>query len=69
MKSGREAALTKRSTAKPRNITLPKEAMKILVKLERAKNFNSKRKYNKELDKLIVLYPEMQIAIEEMKIK
>ena len=41
--------------------------MKILVKLEYAKNFNNKRRYNKELDKLIVEYPEM--AEEIMKLK
>lgn len=67
MKSGREAALTKRSRVKPRNITLPKEGMKILVKLERAKNVGSKRKYNKELDKLLIDYPEMETAIKAMR--
>ena len=67
MKSGRESALANKTKIKPRNVTLPKEAMKILVKLEYAKNFNNKRRYNKELDKLIVEYPEM--AEEIMKLK
>jgi len=67
MKSGREAALANKTKIKPRNVTLPKEAMKILVKLEYAKNFNNKRRYNKELDKLIVQYPEMSEEIMKLK--
>jgi hypothetical protein len=69
MKSGRESALANKTKIKPRNITLPKEAMKILVKLEYAKNFNNKRRYNKELDKLIVEYPEMKDHIMKLKMQ
>ena len=67
MKSGRESALANKTKIKPRNVTLPKEAMNILVKLEYAKNFNNKRRYNKELDKLIVKYPEMTEEIMKLK--
>ena len=67
MKSGRESALANRTRVRPRNVTLPKEAMKILVKLEYAKNYKDKTRYNNILDRLIKEYPEM--AEEIMKLK
>ena len=67
MKSGRESALANRTRVRPRNVTLPKEAMKILVRLEYAKNYKDKTRYNNILNRLIVEYPEM--AEEIMKLK
>jgi hypothetical protein len=69
VKSGRESALANKTKIKPRNVTLPREAMKILVKLEYAKNFNNKRRYNKELDKLIAEYPDMAEHIMKLRLQ
>jgi hypothetical protein len=69
MKSGRESALSNRTRVKPRNVTLPKEAMKILVKLEYAKNYKDKTRYNNILNKLIKEYPKMKDRIMELKLK
>lgn len=63
MKSARESALLNRSKVRPDNVSMPKEAKKILVRLERAKSYGSKRKYNKELDNLITEYPHMSEQI------
>ena len=67
MKSARESALLNTSRARPGKVSMPEEATKILVKLERAKAYGSKRKYNKELDKLINEYPEMSEAITKLR--
>ena len=69
MKSGRESALANKTKIKPRNVTLPKEAMKILVKLEYAKNYKDKTRYNNILDRLIKEYPEMAEDIMKLKLK
>jgi hypothetical protein len=69
MKSGRESALANRTRVRPRNVTLPKEAMKILVKLEYAKNYKDKTRYNNILDRLIKEYPEMSDQILQLKLK
>ena len=69
MKSGRESALANRTRVRPRNVTLPKEAMKILVKLEYAKNYKDKTRYNNILDRLIKEYPEMAEEIMKLKSK
>jgi hypothetical protein len=67
MKSGRESALANKTKVKPRNVTMPKEAMKIAVRLETARNYKDKTRYNNILKKLADEYPEM--AEEIMKLK
>jgi hypothetical protein len=67
MKSGREAALTRRHRIVPRSVVLPKRAIKLLVKLEYAKNYNDKTRYNNILDKLSTDYPEMSEQIMLLK--
>lgn len=42
---------------------MPREAMKILVKLERLRNYNNKRKYNSQLRKLAEAYPDHEASI------
>jgi hypothetical protein len=69
MKSGRKSALTKTDKIKSRNITLPKEAMKLLVQLEYAKNYKDKTRYNNILDRLDREYPEMSEQILNLKLK
>lgn len=69
MKSGRESALANKTKIKPRNVTLPKEAMKILVRLEYAKNYKDKKRYNNILDRLMKEYPEMSDQILQLKLK
>lgn len=66
MKSARESALLNRSAVRPGKVSMPEEANKILVKLERAKSYGSKRKYNKELEKLVTEYPEMTEQIMKL---
>ncbi len=63
MKSSREGALSQRSSVKPGKIDLGPEATKILKRLERARNYGAKRKYNAELQKLIKEYPEFHASI------
>ena len=67
MKSGRESALLNRSAVRPGRVSMPEEATKILVRLERAKSYGSKRKYNKELEKLITEYPDMTEQIMALR--
>jgi hypothetical protein len=69
MKSGRKSALTKSNKAKSRNVTLPKEAMKLLIRLEYAKNYKDKTRYNNILDRLTAEYPEMSDQILQLKLK
>ena len=66
MKSNREAALTRRDRVKPRNVTMPKEAMKLLVRLEYARNYKDKTRYNNILKKLADQYPEFAESIEKL---
>jgi hypothetical protein len=66
MKSNREAALTHKYKVKPRNVTMPKGAMKILVRLETARNYNDKTRYNNILKKLTDEYPEYAESIESL---
>jgi hypothetical protein len=66
MKSNREAALTRRHKVKSRNITMPKEAMKLLVRLEYAKNYKDKTRYNNILNKLNEEYPEFSDSIQAL---
>lgn len=63
MKSARQSAMGNTLPVKPRNITMPREAMKILVKLERLRNYNNKRKYNSQLRKLAEAYPDHEASI------
>jgi len=63
MKSSRASALSQKSSAKPGHIDLGPEAAKILKRLERARNYGAKRKYNSELQKLIKEYPEFHASI------
>ena len=69
MKSNREKALSQASTSKPGKINLGPEANKILKRLERARNYNSKRKYNAELSKLSTQYPEFAASIQMLEWK
>jgi hypothetical protein len=69
MKSGRKSALTKTNKAKSRNVTLPKEAMKLLTRLEYARNYKDKTRYNNILNKLTAEYPEMSEQILQLKFK
>ena len=69
MKSGRKAALSRSDRVKSRNVTLPKEAMKLLVQLEYAKNYEDKTRYNNILDRLDRAYPEMSEQILKLKLK
>jgi hypothetical protein len=66
-KSARESALLNRSIVRPGKVSMPKEATKILVRLERAKSYGSKRKYNKELESLAKQYPEMNEEIMKLR--
>ena len=66
MKSNREAALTRRDRVRPRNVTMPKEAMKLLVRLEYARNYKDKTRYNNILKKLVDQYPEYKESIEKL---
>jgi|LauGreDrversion4_1035100.scaffolds.fasta_scaffold20327_7 hypothetical protein len=66
MKSNREAALTRRDKVKPRNVTMPKEAMKIAVRLETARNYKDKTRYNNILKKLADEYPDYAESIESL---
>ena len=68
MKSARESALINRSQARPGRIDLPREANAVLKKLEMAKVYGSKRKYNNELRKLAEQYPDMADEILKLKI-
>ena len=63
MKSNRQAALSKGAVVKSRNVSMPKEAIKVLINLERARNYGSKRKYNAELNKLAKNHPEFSESI------
>ena len=69
MKSGRKAALSRNDRVKSRNVTLPKEAMKLLVQLEYARNYKDKTRYNNILDRLDRAYPEMSEQILKLKLK
>lgn len=69
MKSNKEKALTQVSTSKPGKINLGPEANKILKRLERARNYNSKRKYNAELSKLSTEYPDFVDMIKTLEWK
>ena len=51
---------------KPRNVTMPKEAMKIAVRLETARNYKDKTRYNNILKKLADEYPEYAQSIEPL---
>ena len=66
MKSNREAALTRRDRVRPRNVTMPREAMKLLVRLEYARNYKDKTRYNNILKKLVDQYPEYAESIEKL---
>ena len=66
MKSNREAALTRRDRVRPRNVTMPREAMKLLVRLEYARNYKDKTRYNNILKKLVDQYPEYTESIEKL---
>ena len=68
MKSGRESALINKSLAKPSGVEMPQEAMLILKKLQLAKAYGSKRKYEKELVKLAQQYPHMSEEIFKLKV-
>jgi hypothetical protein len=67
MKSARESALINRSQVKPSRIDLSREANVVLKKLEMAKAYGSKRKYNNELKKLAEQYPDMADEILKLK--
>jgi hypothetical protein len=69
MKSGRKSALSRNNKVKARNVTLPKEAMKLLVQLEYAKNYEDKTRYNNILDRLDRAYPDMSEQILKLKLK
>lgn len=69
MKSNKEKALSQTSTAKPGRVNLGPEATKILKRLERARNYNSKRKYNAELSKLSTEYPDFVDMIKTLEWK
>lgn len=68
MKSSRESALNTVSSVKPGKVAMPKEALQILDKLQKAKVYGSKRKYNKELQKLADAYPDMAAQIFQLKV-
>ena len=51
-----------------RRVDLPKEAMDILKRLQAAKVYGSKRKYNKVLQDLADSYPEMASDIFKLKV-
>jgi hypothetical protein len=63
MKSPRESALAQTSSVRPGHIDLGPEATKILKRLERARNYGAKKKYNAELQKLIKEYPDFHASI------
>ncbi len=67
MKSARESALLNRSQAKPSGVDLPREANEILKRLQTARMYGSKRKYDKELRKLADQYPAMADEILSLK--
>jgi hypothetical protein len=67
MKSARESALINRSQARPNRIDLPREANAVLKKLEIAKAYGSKRKYDNELRKLAEQYPDMADEIFKLR--
>ena len=69
MKSNKEKALSQVSTAKPGRLNLGPEATQILKRLERARNYNSKRKYNAELVKLSTQYPVFVDMIKALEWK
>lgn len=66
MKSGREAALSRRDRVRSRNVTMPKEAMKIAVRLETARNYKDKTRYNNILTKLMNEHPEYAESIKSL---
>jgi hypothetical protein len=68
MKSSRDKSMLNPSKAKPSGVDLPKEAMDILKKLQAAKVYGSKTKYNKELQKLADSHPEMASDIFKLKV-
>jgi hypothetical protein len=63
MKSSRQAALAPKGGVRPNKINLGHEAGAILKSLERAKNYNNKRRYNLELRKLSEKYPQYAASI------
>jgi len=66
-KSARESAMLSTCKVRPSKVSMPKEATKVLVRLERAKSYGSKRRYNKELERLAISYPEMSEQILQLK--
>lgn len=66
MKSSREAALTRKHKVCSRNVTMPKDAMKIAVRLETARNYKDKTRYNNILKKLADEYPDHVESIESL---
>ena len=56
------------SKAKPSGVDLPKEAMDILKKLQAAKVYGSKKKYDKVLQELAESYPDMAPDIFKLKV-
>ena len=68
MKSSRDKSMLNTSKAKPSGVDLPKEAMDILKKLQAAKVYGSKRKYNKVLQQLADSYPDMASDIFKLKV-
>ena len=68
MKSSRDKSMLNTSKAKPSGVDLPKEAMAILKKLQAAKVYGSKKKYDKVLQDLAASYPDMASDIFKLKV-
>jgi len=56
------------SKAKPSGVDLPKEAMDILKRLQAAKVYGSKKKYDKVLQELAKAHPDMSSDIFKLKV-
>ncbi len=67
MKSNRAKATQQKSFAKSSKPQFDLEAVRFLKNLERARNYGSKRKYNKELEKLAQQHPEFAESITQFR--
>jgi hypothetical protein len=67
MKSNRAKATSAHAFPKSNKPDFSREALSILKNLERARNYGSKRKYNKELDRLVAKHPEFKDSILSLR--
>lgn len=69
MKSNREKSLSTTASPKSNKPDFGREALSVLKNLERARNYGNKRKYNKELEKLMTKHPEFNEQIAQLRWK